>query len=317
MRRMAGGTRRRVPDPHLEEVARGVFAYVQPDGSWMLNNTGVVVEPDTGHLLVDTTSTEARNRAFLAAAAGVAGSGAPRTLVNTHHHGDHTYGNWLMPAQTPIVGHVLCRQDMIEAGLVSAQMFSGPDYGHLEVRPPDMTFTEAMTLHLGDRAVRLRHVGPAHTRSDVLVWLPDDGVVFCGDLVFNGGQPFLLEGSLAGFPSAVEAVRALDAEVVVPGHGPVCRGGDIARVLDDMLAYAEFVDALARDGYAAKRSPLEVARSADLGRFASWQEGERLVGNIHRAYSELAGDPPGTKIPLLDAREDMVALNGGPIASLA
>ncbi len=81
----------------LTEVAPGVHAYVQPDGSWMINNTGVVVGPDGSGLLVDTTSTEARNRALLAAAASVA-PGRPRALVNTHHHGDHTFGNWLMPA---------------------------------------------------------------------------------------------------------------------------------------------------------------------------------------------------------------------------
>ncbi|WP_199537193.1 MBL fold metallo-hydrolase [Spongiactinospora gelatinilytica] len=79
-----------MPEPALHEVADGVFAYVQPDGSWMLNNTGLVLDGAGGHLLVDTTCTEARDRALLARVAEVAGEGPPRALVNTHHHGDHT-----------------------------------------------------------------------------------------------------------------------------------------------------------------------------------------------------------------------------------
>ncbi|MGH3585680.1 MAG: MBL fold metallo-hydrolase, partial [Pseudonocardia sp.] len=147
-----------LPAPELTELAPGVFAYVQPDGSWMINNTGVVAG-EHGHVLVDTTSTEARNRALLAAVE-TARPGPPRALVNTHHHGDHTFGNWLMPAQTPIIGHVTCREDVLAAGLIAAHVLTGPDYGHQEIRPPDTTFTDAMTLHLGERTVELIHVGP-------------------------------------------------------------------------------------------------------------------------------------------------------------
>src|SRR4051812_15737532 len=82
-----------VAPPHTVEVADGVFAYVQPDGSWWLNNTGFVT--GAGEVVaVDATSTERRTRALLGAIAEV--STAPvRTLVNTHHHGDHTNGNCL------------------------------------------------------------------------------------------------------------------------------------------------------------------------------------------------------------------------------
>src|SRR3954469_7896293 len=77
----------------LEEVSDGVFAYVQPDGSWMINNTGFLVGRD-GVSAVDSCATERRTRAFLDAIAAV--TPAPvRTLVNTHHHPDHTAGNGL------------------------------------------------------------------------------------------------------------------------------------------------------------------------------------------------------------------------------
>jgi cyclase len=314
-------TRHTLLDPELVEVTPGVFAYIQQDGSWMVNNTGVITGDDGSYLLVDTTSTEARNRALLAAVEKITAkeidADPPRALVNTHHHGDHTFGNWLMPARTPIVGHVTCREDVLAAGLVAAQMLTGPDYGQIELRPPDVTFTGSMTLHLGNRLVELHHVGPAHTRSDVVVWLPEERVLFSGDIVFAGGQPFLVEGSVAGYPKGLAAIRALAPEILVPGHGPVCRGDGVGRVLDDLTEYAAFVADIGRAGHAAGQTPLEAATAARDNRFAGWQESERLVGNLHRAYSELDGNPIGTRIPLGAVWADMVALNGGPIGCFA
>lgn len=300
----------------LVEVAAGVFAYVQPDGSWMINNTGVVLGTPNRPLLVDTTSTETRNRALLSVVAEVA-PGRPLTLVNTHHHGDHTFGNWLLEADTPILAHEHCREDLLAAGLVAARLLPGPDYGRQEIRPPDVTFAGPMTLHLGDRPVQLIPVGPAHTRGDIVVRLPEDGVVFAGDIAFAGGQPFLVEGSVAGYLRALEELRALDAEVLVPGHGPVCRGAEVGRLLDDLEGYARFVDAVARDGHAAGNPPLEAARAVADDPYRDWQEAERLVGNLYRAYSELDGDPPGTRLDLGAVWEDMTAFHGGPIRCFA
>ena len=83
---------------YLEELAPGVYAYVQPDGGWMVNNCGVVTDGSGDAVLVDTTSTEKRNRALLAEVAGVAARD-PKIAVNTHHHPDHTYGNGFLPAR--------------------------------------------------------------------------------------------------------------------------------------------------------------------------------------------------------------------------
>src|SRR4029453_9372650 len=85
-----------LPPPTLEEVSDGIFAYVQLDGSWCLNNTGFLVGRD-GVTAIDTCATEGRTRAFLAALSSVTPKPV-RVLVNTHHHGDHTHGNWLLPA---------------------------------------------------------------------------------------------------------------------------------------------------------------------------------------------------------------------------
>lgn len=305
----ASGLRARA---ELERVATGVYAYVQPDGGWMVNNAGVVVDPTGDLVLVDTSSTEARSRALLRAA-GELSPRDPRILVNTHHHGDHTFGNWLLPEATTVVGHTRCREEVLAAGFVAAQVLAGPDYGTLVIRPPDLTFPDRLTLHCGDREVQLQHVGPAHTTGDVVVWLPEEEVLFSGDVCFAGGHPFLVEGSLDGFLTAIDVLRALQPAVLVPGHGPVQRGEQVPALLDDMAAYASFVGEVSRDGHAAGLSPLEVALAGRDNPFRGWQESERLVANVHRAYAELDGRPRGARLDLTAIWPEMEEFHGGPI----
>ena len=134
----------------------------------------------------------------------------------------------------------------------------------------------------------MRHVGTAgahHQRLDRLV--PRALTLFCGDLVFHGGTPFLLMGSVAGAIDVLENVLApLGAQTTVPGHGPVFHD---RAPLDATLDYLRFVLDLAERGRAAGVTPLQAARDTDLGRFADWPDAERIVGNLHRAYAELDG----------------------------
>jgi cyclase len=301
--------------PRLEEVSDGIWAYVQPDGTWWINNTGFAVGPQ-GVVAVDSCSTERRTRAFAAAIASV--SAAPvRTLVNTHHHGDHTWGNALFGTAT-IVAHERARTEMIAFGPPRELPFwENPDWGSLPLDPPFLTFTDRVALHVGDLRAEVLHVGrPAHTTNDSLVWFPERSTLFCGDLVFHGGTPFLLMGSVAGAIEVLETVVApLGAATTVPGHGPVFHD---RAPLEDTLDYLRFVLDLAERGRAAGVPPLQAARDTGLGRFAEWPDAERIVGNLHRAYAELGGAERGAPIDVVAALGDMVAYNGGrPLPCLA
>ncbi|MBB2891883.1 MBL fold metallo-hydrolase [Flexivirga oryzae] len=300
------------PDPYVEQVADGVFAYVQPDGSWMINNAGWVDDGAGTVLVVDTLATQARTEKLLGSLEA-ANAASAAYLVNTHHHPDHTYGNCFLPESTLVVGHERCRQEMLAAGLEATRVVTQPTYGNVRVRPPEVTYTDRMTLHLGDRRVELIHPGPAHTSNDTVVWLPGERVLFSGDVLFVGGQPFLLEGSLQGFPLALQLIRDLDPAIVVPGHGPVLRGAEVGAVLDRLGGYAEWVSVIARRGHAAGSSPLATAQANQDTEFATWQESERLAGNLHRAWSELDGNPLDHRLTVPDVWPDMVALHGGPI----
>jgi cyclase len=297
-------------EPELREVCEDVYAYLQPDGSWHLNNTGFLVShgAEAGVISVDATSTERRTRAYLDAIATVTEKPV-RTLVNTHHHGDHTHGNYLMSGAT-IVGHERCREAILASPIPPPPgIWSEVDWGHLELAPPFLTYTDGVTLWSGDLRCEVRYVGtPAHTTNDSIVHIPDRDVLFAGDLLFNGGTPFALMGSVSGWIEVLETVlRPLGARTLVPGHGPVCG----PEVIDDVLAYLRFVQDLAREARAAGLTPLEAARQADLGGFKDLLDAERVVGNLHRAYLELDQAERGAEVDLVRAFGDMIAYNGG------
>jgi cyclase len=290
--------------PQLLEVADSVFAYVQPDGSWWINNTGFVVG-SSAVTSIDACSTERRTRTYLDRIASV--TAAPvTTLVNTHHHGDHTNGNYLFGTAT-IVAHENTRAEMLAFGLPgNVGIWEPIDWGELRLAPPTMTFTDGVRLWVDERRLEVTHVGrAAHTSNDSVVWLPDQGVLFCGDLLFNGGTPFVLMGSVTGAIEVLDTVvRAIPARTIVPGHGAPC---DHA-LIDVTLGYLRFVLATARDGLAAGLGPLDAARSVDLGGYAEWLDRERIVGNLYRAYADL---DPSRSVDIRAALADMVAYNGG------
>jgi cyclase len=288
-------------------VSEDIYAYVQPDGGWYISNTGFIVGR-RGVISIDTCSTQRRTRAYLDAIASVTRQPV-RTLVNTHHHGDHTYGNCLLPGAT-IVGHARCRDEVLASGPpANLGIWTDVEWGDLEVAPPFLTYETGVTLWADDLRCEIRYAGtPAHTTNDSIIAVPDRGVLFAGDLLMSGVTPFLLMGSITGAIEVLEqVVRPLGAQTIVPGHGPVCGPG----VIDDVLGYLYFVQDIARRSKDAGLSPLEAARETDLGRYADLLDAERLVGNLHRAYAELDGAERGAPIDLIAAVTDMVAYNGG------
>src|SRR5499427_826509 len=301
--------------PQLLEVSPGVYAYVQPDGTWWINNTGFLTGPQ-GVISIDSCSTWRRTSAYVEAIRKV--TRAPvRAVVNTHHHGDHTFGNSLFPGAA-LIAHERTRQEAIAFGLPrNLPFWDGPDWGDLTLDPPFITFADEITLHAAELRAQVRHVGTAaHTTNDSIIWIPERSVLFCGDLIFNGGTPFLLMGSVSGAVEVLETVVApLGAQTIVPGHGPVF--GDRGPI-DDTLDYLRFVLEVAVRCRDAGVSPLQAARDTDLGRFAAWPDAERIVGNLHRACAELDGTPRGGPIDIVTALADMVAYNGGaPLTCLA
>jgi cyclase len=284
------------------EVADGVHAYLQEPGGWCMSNAGIVVGED-GAVVIDTLATE-RRAAMLRDTVDELCPATRRVVVNTHHHGDHIFGNHLF-GQT-IVAHDNGPAEMRETGLALTRLWPDVDWGDVRVTLPTVTFTDRLALTVGGRRVELIGVAPAHTTNDVVAWLPDDRVLFAGDVALAGSTPFTLMGSISGSIVAVERLRRLGPRTIVCGHGAVAR----PEVLDETIEYLRWIQELAHAGTRKGRTPLEVAHETD-GRFAHLLDPERIVGNLHRAYAEIEGGPLARPLDVIGIFAEMVEFNEG------
>ena len=286
----------------LSEVAERAYAYIQPDGSWFVNNAGILVGSRQG-ALVDSCSTVDRTRELLSTSRGVGLLPKP-LVVATHHHADHTNGLSLVEP-SEIIAHAEVPGEMAAAfSIPPPGLFEEGRWGEIEVRFPTITFTDRLSLDLGGLVAQVAYCGGnAHTRGDSYVYLPDSRVLFAGDLVFNGVTPFGAMGSISGWIEALSRLAELKFEVVIPGHGELCG----VEAIWATQRYLRFILEIAKGAVEAGVSPLEAARSVQLGEFDDWLDQERIVGNLHAAMAELTGGA----INLIEVFLDMKEYAGG------
>lgn len=296
----------------LQRVSATTHAFVQPPGGWCLNNAGVVAGAEAT-LLVDTAATYSR-ASHLRDAMRANDIRLPRYVVNTHFHGDHCFGNSLFTPEAIVISTTTTR-DLIEAsGLDLCSLWPAVEWGPIELETPQVTFEGELRVDLGDTVVSLIEVGPAHTPSDVVVWQPEDEVLFAGDIVWNGVTPFVLMGSVQGSLETLRQIEQLSPKTVVPGHGAVAG----PEIIASTRKYLEWCLAIAHDAYARGDTPMVAAQRARKNReVPEMLDSERLVANLHRAFSELDGDPLGTVIDIKGPFEDLVRFNGEPPHCLA
>ena len=285
----------------LREIARDVYTCLQPDRGLGTSNSGLLNRG--GGLVVDTFWDLGHTRDLIARYAGVWREPA-RRVVNTHHNGDHCWGNQLFP-DAEIIGHRACAaaftreqpgfmQMLRNAGTSEdpmlrdlAHKLEDWDFTGIELHPPTTVFDERLSLDLDGMRVELISVGPAHTAGDVLVHLPRERVVFTGDVLFRLCTPIGWDGTYDGWIAALDEIVRLDPAVVVPGHGPLC-GLEGPR---EMKAYLQYVRAESNRFFDAGLSVLDAAKRIDLGPYAAWTEPQRLVFQVERAYRERRGEP--------------------------
>jgi cyclase len=300
----------------LREIGNDVFACLQPDRGLGWSNSGFINRG--GGVVVDTFWDLPRTRSLIENYARVWKEPA-RRVVNTHHNGDHCWGNQLFEG-AEIIGHRLCaeafgkespemmqalRGDVDDPALAGfAEALKDYDFSGIELTPPTTLIEERMDLELEGEPVELLYVGPAHTIGDVIVHLPKQRVVFTGDILFRLCTPIGWEGTFANWMAALDRIVELDPEVVVPGHGPVC-GLEGPREMKEYLAY---VRAEAKKSFDQELPALEAAKRIDLGPYAGWNEPERLIFNVERAYRELRNEPIDAPVDVMQMAQGMHAL---------
>lgn len=286
----------------LHDLGNGAWAWLQPDGSWGWSNAGLVVDGEQT-LLVDTLFDLRLTGEMLAAMRrAVPVSRRVATVVNTHANGDHCNGNCLLP-EAEIVATAAAAGEMAhespqvmldfrqaapalgEMGEFFLHCFGAFEFEGITQRLPTRTFSGALELHVGDKRVQLTQVGPAHTRGDTLVHVPDDAVVYTGDILFIEGHPIMWAGPVANWIAACEHIIALAPQTVVPGHGPITDLRGVRAVRD----YLVYIRDQARLRFDAGMPVYEAALDIALDDYSSWGDAERIVVNVDTLYREFAG----------------------------
>ncbi|MEM9134924.1 MAG: MBL fold metallo-hydrolase [Actinomycetota bacterium] len=288
----------------LIEVAEDVFAYLQADGTWGWSNAGLVVGDD-GSVLVDTLFDLHLTRRMLDTMSPHTSTKPIAQVVNTHANGDHCYGNQLVAgAGVDVIASVAAGREMEEvpASLLAAMVagitegtlgeyiqhaFGAFDFDGIDMVEPTVTFTEEHRIDAGGRPVNLFEVGPAHTAGDILAWLPDDGVLFAGDILFIDGTPIMWAGPVDGWIAAIDRILDLEPAVIVPGHGPLTDADGVRR----LRGYFTDLKAMVTERHAAGMSVADaiadIDRQIDEGPYADWTDRERIVVNVQTIWSEL------------------------------
>jgi cyclase len=302
----SGTVRAMTYEKGMHEVADGVWAYLQPDGGWGWSNAGLVTDGNHS-LLVDTLFDLKLTAEMLHAMRRTTPAASDiDALVNTHANGDHWFGNSLVEG-AEIVASASAAAEMLElppdrfaqlmkaapdmgdTGAFLARVFGSFDFEGIDAALPTRTFSGKLDLSVGNRRVSLMEVGPAHTAGDVVVHLPDEGVVFTGDILFHGGHPIVWAGPISNWIAACDRILALEPVIVVPGHGPLAGPAALA----DLKGYFEYLTVETRRRFESGMSVVEAAHDIDLGPYSGWSEEERIVVNVGCLYRELGATLPG------------------------
>ena len=299
----------------VHEIADGIYGYIQPDGTWGWSNAGLVTSAGQT-LLIDTLMSVPLTRDMLAAFARLPGGERIDMVMNTHANPDHFFGNGVVEG-AEIIATAKTRHEMEgfnpqalanlsanwenmgEAGEFLFETmgryfdFSGVD----ELALPTRTFDSALTLKIGDKTVELTDLGPAHTESDTIAHVLEDRTVFTGDLMFNEGHPIVWAGPFENWIAACDHIIALDPQVVVPGHGPIC---DVENV-HTMKGYFEHLRREARGRFDAGMDWREAARDIPIKEYAHWTDSERVVANVFSLYKGWDPNLPHAPPPVLFA----------------
>lgn len=236
------------------EVRQNIFVWtLGGDGIHTSYGTNcVAVIGGDGVLLVDPLIAPAHAR-LVEAALQEKTSAPVRLVALTHHHTDHTLGaSWFARQGAAVIAHRACRDRMAaeHPALIESRRRTAETHELFrDAVPvlPAVTFDEGLALHVGDSEVEVWHPGWAHTPGDAFLYLPEKRLAICGDLVFSGYHYNYEDAFIPGVREGLRALRALDADTFIPGHGPVSD----AAVLEEQTRYHDAMEAIVREGVAS------------------------------------------------------------------
>lgn len=226
-----------------------------------------------------------------------------RFAFDTHHHGDHAYGNqvWVDNGATPVAHTgVIDELKRLETGYYGDKpgawegvAKSRPDVAASKLKPPSVLFPRELFFDDGEQRVELLHLGIAHTHGDAMAWLPKERILFTGDACVNGPYNYVNDGDIEKWVATLDAAKKLGAKVVCPGHGP---RGEAAVLGDQQMFFKELRERVgamvqakksaAEINQAVPRIDAELRAQAQIARYVS-KEG--LGAQVAKVYQEMTG----------------------------
>jgi glyoxylase-like metal-dependent hydrolase (beta-lactamase superfamily II) len=308
----------------LEELAAGVYAAVAIEGGAAYSNAGII---DLGEqtLVFDAFDSPVAADDLRIAAEQLTGRPASY-VINSHVHADHWLGNQVFDPQTPIIATHTTRGEMpdsitwmqeLQEDLSGLQRDIEEESANLEAetdpskraalengiarmkswlitlptqefRFPDQSFERKLVFFGSQRRAELIEVAPGHTNSDAYLVLPEDRIMFMGDLGFLQCQPFMVFCQPQAWIAWLEEAEQADVEVFVPGHGPLGTRADLSLQRQYITLLVEQVAQAIRDGIQVE----QVVDSPPGPPFDAWLHGSRRwEANVLSAYERQGGAP--------------------------
>lgn len=281
-----------IPATQVVKVNERIFALLGPmelpnarNQGYMVNSTLII--GDKGAILVDTGFTDEIG-AHLAKAVAKLTDKPVTTIINTHHHGDHSFGNTAFP-QAKVISSEMCRKLLLagEAELIALiEGLVGRKFPNTKAVPASQVYPRDSKTELVIDGVRMTLWIPqaAHTEGDLMIWLPDDQVLLGGDILVNRITPNFRDAVVSEWIKTLAEVQSVPAKTIVPGHGPLMTLADAAAMHRRMATLYDGIQA----GYKAGLTDSEIRQKLDL---SEWQAlhhfDQQMGGNINKAYLEV------------------------------
>lgn len=223
------------------------------------------------------------------------GQGPVKYLVNTHWHGDHTYGNYLFDESVELVCHQRCRQMMLEYGqkTLDTAKETTPLLEDVVLRIPDVVFEEGqMVLHVGNKSIEMS-LTPGHTPDSIVAYVREDKVLLAADTVMP--VPYFVWGSRHDFRKSLEHLKEYNLESIVQGHGEVLLRGEIPGAIASGLEYLEKLELRVQEAIESGKGTRDIERLTIESCGKSRIPLNGLVQDLHRAnavalYEELVAE---------------------------
>lgn len=256
----------------IEKLSDNVYANIAYDGGNV-----ACVNTSEGMVLMDTPMLPQHIEEWKLYILNLNPTGV-KFLINSHIHFDHILGNRQL--RGTVISHEILRNRIFDKGATLREDMAEGIPGRTEEEtqfilnepliPAQITFTDKMTIHLGDTTCQLQHIG-GHTSDSIVIYLPEEKVLFSGDIITSANHPYKGDACFSDWLKGLNNLKEFDIEWLIPGHGEICKKSEINRFIDYFQIMLDLTNQLIQKG-SSREAVVEAVNDALFGYFAVEQE---------------------------------------------